>query len=131
MRIRTLLPLTLLAGLPVMARAQQTDSLPSGVTAEMIAQGKTLYAGPGLCSACHGPEAKGVKGIGPDLTDAEWLHGDGSYGALVSRIQEGVPAAISKTGMVMPPRGGSRLDDNQVKAVAAYVWSLSHRSPKP
>jgi hypothetical protein len=30
----------------------------------------------------------------------------------------------------MPPRGGANLKDEQVRAVAAYVWSLS-RKPKP
>jgi hypothetical protein len=30
---------------------------------------------------------------------------------------------------MMPPRGGAALTDAQVRAVAAYVWSLSH-TPK-
>ncbi len=129
MRTLALLTALLLAGPPV-AFAQAADSLPAGVTADMIAQGKTLYGGAGLCAACHGPDAKGVKGIGPSLTDAEWLHGDGSFATIVTAVREGVPAAKSSTGMVMPPRGGSQLTDEQVKAVAAYVWSLSHGAPK-
>ena len=28
----------------------------------------------------------------------------------------------------MPPKGGAPLTDDQVKAVAAYVYSLSHKS---
>jgi cytochrome c5 len=27
----------------------------------------------------------------------------------------------------MPPKGGSSITDDQVKAVAAYVYSLSHK----
>jgi len=27
----------------------------------------------------------------------------------------------------MPPKGGAQLTDEQVSAVAAYVWALSHR----
>jgi cytochrome c5 len=27
----------------------------------------------------------------------------------------------------MPPRGGSTISDDDVKAVAAYVYSLSHK----
>ncbi len=29
-------------------------------------------------------------------------------------------------GQIMPPRGGSGITDEPVRAVAAYVWSLSH-----
>jgi mono/diheme cytochrome c family protein len=28
----------------------------------------------------------------------------------------------------MPPKGGAQLSDDQVKAVAAYVYSLGHKS---
>lgn len=106
--------------------AQGTDSLPAGVTAAMLTEGKKVFAGPGLCSACHGPAAKGVTGLGPDLTDGAWLHSDGSYDALVTQISTGVPSNKSKSGVAMPPKGGASLSDAQVRAVAAYVWSLSH-----
>lgn len=129
MRLLSLLPVLLLVGLPITGLAQSVDSLPTGVTADMIAQGKTLFDGPGICTACHGTDAKGVKGLGPNLTDAEWLHDDGSYAAIRAAVEKGVPANLSKTGMVMPPRGGSQLTDEQVKAVAAYVWRLSHGAP--
>jgi hypothetical protein len=33
----------------------------------------------------------------------------------------------SKEGCPMPPRGGSSITDEEVKAVAAYVYSLSHK----
>jgi cytochrome c5 len=33
----------------------------------------------------------------------------------------------SKSGIMMPPRGGSTISDEDVKAVAAYVYSLSHK----
>jgi mono/diheme cytochrome c family protein len=29
----------------------------------------------------------------------------------------------------MPPKGGSQITDDEVKAVAAYVYSLSHKKP--
>ena len=31
----------------------------------------------------------------------------------------------------MPPKGGSSITDDEVKAVAAYVYSLSHKKPGP
>lgn len=113
----------LLLGAPL--AAQGADSLPPGVTAESIAEGKKLFAGAGLCAACHGPAAKGTPGLGPNLTDAEWLHSDGSFEALVAQITAGVPSNKSKSGVAMPPKGGAALSDAQVRAVAAYVWSLS------
>jgi mono/diheme cytochrome c family protein len=110
--------------------AQRADSLPVGVTAAMIADGQKIYAGPGLCSACHGPQAKGINGLGPNLTDAEWLHSDGTYEALVAQVTTGVPASKSKGGVAMPPKGGSALTEAQIRAVAAYVWSLGPRAAK-
>jgi mono/diheme cytochrome c family protein len=104
---------------------QQPDSLPAGVTPAAIAQGKKLFSGEGLCFSCHGPEAKGL--VGPDLTDGTWLMGKGTFDEIVARIVEGVPAGKSKSGVVMPPKGGARLKDEQVRAVAAYVWSLSRK----
>ena len=108
--------------------AQQPDSQPAGVTPAMIAQGKKLFAGDGLCFSCHGPDAKGL--VGPDLTDATWLVGKGTFEEIVARILEGVPADKSKSGVVMPPKGGSKLKDDQVRAIAAYIWSLSRKPGK-
>lgn len=106
----------------------QSDSLPPGVTRAMIDEGRRLWGGQGLCLACHGPEGKG--GLGPDLTDGRWDHTDGSYEQLVAVIIKGVMSDASKSGQIMPPRGGGGLNDEQVKAVAAYVWTLNRRPPR-
>jgi len=113
----------MLLGPPSTLAAQSTDSLPPGVTAAMVAKGKKIFGGAGLCLACHGPKGEGA--LGPNLTDTTWLHHDGSFSALVKQITEGIDEKVSKTGQVMPPRGGSSLNDEDVKAVAAYVWTLS------
>jgi mono/diheme cytochrome c family protein len=94
----------------------------------MIDEGRRLWGGQGLCLACHGPEGKG--GLGPDLTDGRWDHTDGSYEQLVAVIIKGVMSDASKSGQIMPPRGGGGLNDEQVKAVAAYVWTLNRRPPR-
>ena len=115
----------LMAGLAAAApplAAQAPDSLPPGVTAELVARGKKIFGGPGLCMACHGPEGKGL--TGPDLTDSTWLHHDGSYEALVKQITEGIDEKASKTGQIMPAKGGSSISAEDVRAVAAYVWTL-------
>ncbi len=101
------------------------DTLPAGVTPEAIAAGKQIFLSEGLCLACHGADAKGS--IGPNLTDQTWLHGAGTYPEIVARVLSGVPSEQSKLGQIMPPRGGSGITDEQVRAVAAYVWSMSHK----
>lgn len=101
------------------------QELPEGVTAEMVAQGKTVYSGAGICSSCHGPAGAGVPSLGADLTDAEWLHSDGTYEGVVKTVKEGVTAQASSSGIPMPAKGGTKISDDDVNAVAAYVWTLS------
>lgn len=105
------------------AAAQET---PAEVTPEAVAQGESLFKGAGLCSACHGASGKGIPNLGADLTDDEWLHSDGSFAGILQSINEGVSSDKSSSGTVMPPKGGSALSDEQLRAVAAYVWSLSN-----
>jgi len=102
-----------------------SSSTAAGVTPELIAQGDKIFHGPGNCYACHGTNAQGS--VGPNLTDAEWIHSKGSYDDIVAQVTKGVPKEESKSGIVMPPRGGSTISDDDVKAVAAYVYSLSHK----
>lgn len=108
---------------PAAAAAQE---LPAGVTAAMIEEGKGIFSSSGICFTCHGPEGKGVQNLGADLTDKEWAHSDGSYEEIVKTVTSGVSAEKSESGVPMPPKGGANLTDDQVKAVAAYVWSISH-----
>jgi mono/diheme cytochrome c family protein len=98
---------------------------PAGATPAVIAQGDSIFHSKGNCYACHGANGQGA--VGPNLTDAEWLHSDGSYDAIVKQVTNGVPQAESKSGIPMPPKGGATITDDEVKAVAAYVYSLSHK----
>ncbi|MFQ5679648.1 MAG: c-type cytochrome [Gemmatimonadota bacterium] len=104
-----------------------SQELPAGVTAELIARGDSLFHGIGFCYTCHGAAGAGIPQLGGDLTDAEWRNTDGSYQGLLDLIAAGVSAESSPSGVPMPPRGGGRLTDEQVRAVAAYVWVLSRR----
>ena len=117
------LVLALQAGAAGTVSAQ--DAAPAAVTPEAVAKGDTIYHKTGLCYACHGTNAQGA--VGPNLTDAEWIHGDGSYDNIVATVTSGVPKEKAKNGIPMPPKGGSSITDEDVKAVAAYVYSLSHQ----
>jgi mono/diheme cytochrome c family protein len=110
------------------AQAQTPTTLPEGVTPAMVTQGASVFKGPGMCTVCHGIDGKG--GIGPNLTDGTWLHSKGSYDEIVQQINTGVTSKQAKNGVPMPPKGGSAINETQVKAVAAYVWTLSHPGTK-
>ncbi len=101
--------------------------LPAGVSPEMVAEGKRLFSS-GSCARCHGASATGGQN-GPSLTDGPWLHQRGSLDELVRVITDGVSAAMKKDAsrrFPMNPRGGPmNLTDPQVRAVAAYVWTIS------
>ena len=111
---------------PPSGAAAATAERPADLTDAMVQEGARIYAGVGICAACHGADAKGA--IGPDLTDPEWLIGDGEYEQLVAQILRGVSAAeaTNELGAIMPPKGGAAITDAQVRSVAAYVWTLSH-----
>jgi mono/diheme cytochrome c family protein len=126
MNYRTRLGL-LLALAAVLGARPAVAQAPAAVTPAAIALGDSLFHSKANCYACHGANAQGV--IGPNLTDAEWIHSDGSYDAIVKQITTGVTAEESKSKVPMPPKGGSQITDDEVKAVAAYVYSLSHRNP--
>lgn len=108
--------------------AQAGSDLPEGVTPVMVSTGETLYKSIGLCFACHGPDARGVPGAGVNLTDDEWLHVDATFEGLVQRILDGVGPDLTESGLIMLPKGGSQVTDEQIRAIASYVWSLSRRA---
>jgi mono/diheme cytochrome c family protein len=99
------------------------QELPEGVTPAMVEAGESLYAGAAGCMTCHGVEGAGTP-IGPALAGGEWLHGDGSFDFLVEIITSGVmePAQF---GIPMLPKGGTQISDDDVRAVSAYVWTIS------
>ncbi len=98
--------------------------LPEGVTAAMVSEGEAVYTGAGICFTCH--LEGGVGGpLAPNLTDDEWLNIDGSYESIVENIITGVPEPKEYPGLMLP-KGGTAITDEQVRAAAAYVWTLSN-----
>jgi glucose/arabinose dehydrogenase/mono/diheme cytochrome c family protein len=104
--------------------------VPPGATAEMVALGDRIYhgtVGGAACVGCHGDSGQGTP-VGPGLTGKEWLWSDGSFAGIKKTITEGV-LQPKKYRSPMPPKGGAQLAPDQLSAVAAYVWSLSHPAP--
>jgi cytochrome c oxidase cbb3-type subunit III len=76
--------------------------------------GKAKFA---ACAACHGINGKGNQALGaPNLTDKVWLHGWGEQ-AVIDAIQRGKDNQM--------PAHADKLTPEQIRVLAAYVWSLS------
>jgi mono/diheme cytochrome c family protein len=106
------------------AAAQQ--DLPGATATAQDSLGKAVFTGKGNCHVCHGAEAKGGP-LGPDLTDAEWLHIDGKAESIADLIKKGVPAP-KQFPAPMLPMGGAQLTDAEVQAVARYIVSLGAKT---
>ena len=103
--------------------------VPPGATPEMIALGDRIYhgqVGGAACTGCHGDSGQGSP-LGPDITGKKWLWSDGSLAGIAKTITDGV-SEPKEYRSPMPPLGGAQLTPEQVRALAAYVWSISHRS---
>ncbi len=101
--------------------------LPKGGTSMMLALGDSLFNN-GACKNCHLAGAVGGP-RGPSLVAGPWLQSKGSLEEIVATVTNGVPKVAFKDKsrpFAMNPRGGPmKLTDDQVRAVATYVWSIS------
>lgn len=96
----------------------------AGVAAGDSANGQKIYSQ--LCIACHGPEGKGVQGLGKDLTTSPWV-AEQTDEQLIEFIKKGRDPGdpLNTTGVAMPPRGGNpALKDSEIADVVAFVRSI-------
>ena len=112
------------------AKVAAAPKLPPGVTAAMVTLGDSIFNN-ASCQRCHGRGAAGGANA-PSLVRTAWDHGSGSYDDILKTIMSGVPKEQLKDPsrpFAMRARGGGTtpLTDDQVKAVAAYVYSLNHK----
>jgi mono/diheme cytochrome c family protein len=78
------------------------------------------------CSACHGPDAKGIKGLGRDLTHNEWVQAR-SDSELLAYVNTGRAADDPRnvSGVPMPPKGGNpALTDQEIMNIIAHIRTL-------
>ena len=106
-------------------------AFPAAMTLDLIRAGDSLFHGKGHCFACHGADATGLPDAGSALTvglnfvPIEWRPID-------SLIAVGIPDAITRSAIRMPPRGGkSDLSPDETRALAAYVWAISQTRGEP
>lgn len=86
--------------------------------AEAVAAGQKTFQQ--FCVACHGPEGKGL--IGPNLMDAEWLHGD-TDAEIYQVVMEGVGVDKTKTGKGPMPAHKQSVGSEKVYQVLAWLAS--------
>ena len=106
------------------AGGAKQGTAPAGATAADVTEGQKIFSATGNCFTCHGPNGGG-SALAPALNDAQWLNITGDYASIQQIVNNGVPAP-KQFPAAMPAKGGAQLTEQQVKQVAAYVYSLSH-----
>ena len=89
-----------------------------------LEKGKQLYLQ--TCSACHGPDAKGLPNLGKDLTASQFVKSKTDQ-ELLEFVKVGRPAGdpLNTTGVAMPPKGGNpALTDEDILNIIAYIRTL-------
>ncbi|HWP39870.1 MAG TPA: cytochrome c [Tepidisphaeraceae bacterium] len=90
---------------------------------QAVARGKRAYIS---CMACHGKDARGIKNMGKDLVNSEFV-AKLSDEQLVEFIKKGRGPTDpdNTTKIAMPPKGGNpALKDEQIRDIVAYLRSL-------
>ena len=99
-----------------------TDTTPAA-TGDAVA-GEELFAG--TCVACHGPEGRGVEGLGKDLHNNAFVD-DNTDDELVAFLEVGRPAGdpANEAGVDMPPKGGNpSLTEQDLYDLVAFMRTL-------
>jgi cytochrome c oxidase cbb3-type subunit 3 len=86
---------------------------------DAMGEARSLFANG--CAGCHGSDARGAPGF-PNLTDADWLHGNAPDALL---------ATVGGGRMGVMPGWQAALTDAGVEEVVAYVQSLSGTAARP
>lgn len=83
----------------------------------VLAKGREIFKV--NCVVCHGQNGEGL--IGPNLTDAYWIHGP-TFADNLHTIREGVPAK----GMIT---WKNLMKQDDMRAVASYIYTLRGTQP--
>lgn len=133
--VTALLLAALSTGCPGPARTSQTAaSSPTAAapapSAKKQKTGKELYSA--SCAACHGPEGKGVQGVGKDLVASQFVRGQ-TDADLVAFIKKGRDTSdpLNTTKIPMPPKGGNpALTDADLNAIVSHIRALAGGASK-
>lgn len=129
MRLTKLLSLFVFASLLLLAACGgggDTTSAPAAPPTPSgdVAAGEVLFQQ--SCASCHGPDAKGVVGLGKDMTTSQFIQGLNDE-ELLAFVKTGRPTSdpLNTTGVDMPPKGGNpALTDAQLLDIIAFIHSV-------
>ncbi|HBY97482.1 MAG: cytochrome c [Ardenticatenaceae bacterium] len=87
-------------------------------------KGKELFAG--TCAACHGPDGKGIQGLGKDLTASDFVASQSDEQLLAFvKVGRRPTDPANTTGVDMPPKGGNpALSDEELQDIIAYIRTI-------
>lgn len=100
-----------------MADMVTTENVKQLTDATALSEGKDIFNK--NCTACHGQNLEG--GVGPNLTDANWIHGGGIKNVFKT-ITNGVPLK----GMIS---WKSQISPKNIQSVASYILSMQNTNP--
>ena len=111
--------------IPERPPAPPPSAAPEPSAPTTAAAGKSFYMQ--SCIACHGSDAKGIPGLGKDMTTSEFIRSK-SDAELVEFIKQGRAPddPMNSTGVPMPPMGANpALTDADLQAIVEFIRSLS------
>lgn len=103
---------------------QSASSSSTEGPAPSLDRGKEVYLS--TCVTCHGVDAKGVKGLGKDLTVSTFVkeRNDQQMAEFIAKGRD-TSDPLNTTKVAMPPRGGNpALTDSDLQSVSMYLHSL-------
>ncbi len=112
------------------AESAQTEGTSPSAAASATAytpnpeHGKQLFLQ--VCSACHGPDAKGLPNLGKDLTTSKFIQ-EKTDQELLAFVKQGRSPTdpLNTTGIAMPPKGGNpALTDQDILDIISYIRTL-------
>jgi disulfide bond formation protein DsbB len=129
LRILVLIAVLVFATLVVTACGGGASQPSGGANAPKVAgdaaKGKTKFEG--TCASCHGNDAKGLPGLGKDLTTSTFVKGK-SDADLIAFVKAGRPASdpANTTKVDMPPKGGNpALTDADLADITAFIRTVN------
>ena len=118
------------------------DELPTRLTLVRfaVAEAAPLYARD--CASCHGRDLRGNAELGaPNLTDRDWIYGQGRIGEIEQTISYGIRSHNPRARNLadMPGFAKARPDERvtmyplsppQIEDLVSYLFSIEKRGPK-
>lgn len=104
--------------------AEPTPPPPTPTSSGDAAAGAVLFQQ--SCASCHGSDAKGVAGLGKDMTTSVFIRGLSDQ-ELLTFVKTGRPTSdpANTTNVDMPPKGGNpALSDKQILDIIAHIHSV-------